>query len=174
MIFNRIFEMPNKNTFEIPTVLNLIKKYKNGFSIDPFANKSKICDITNDLDKQYKTDYNLDAIEFLKIFENNSVDFILYDPPYTLRQVSESYKKLDMSVNMETTQSSYWSKQKNEISRVLKKDGICISFGYNSGGLGIERGCKIIEILLLNHGGSHYDTICTVERKVKTDNLKLF
>ena len=98
-------------------------------------------------------------------FEENSIDFILYDPPYSPRQVSESYKKLGKSVNMQTTQSSYWSNQKKEISRILKKDGIVITFGWNSGGIGKSNGLDIVEILMVAHGGWHNDTICTVERK---------
>ena len=54
--------MPNKNTFDIKPIMSLIKKYnkQNIISIDPFANKNRIAKITNDLDKQFNTDYNLD------------------------------------------------------------------------------------------------------------------
>ena len=55
----------------------------NGITIDPFANKNRIASITNDLDAQYDTDYNLDAIEFLKLFNDKSVDMVLYDPPFS-------------------------------------------------------------------------------------------
>lgn len=99
------------------------------------------------------------------MFDNNSVDGILYDPPFSPRQVSESYKKLNKTVNMQTTQSSYWAKQKNEISRILKPNGICISCGWNSNGIGKKRGFEIIEILNVAHGGNHNDTIVVVEKK---------
>ena len=36
------------------------------------------------------------------------------------RQVSECYKNLNQTVNMETTQASYWSKQKEQIGRIVK------------------------------------------------------
>nr|WP_312985432.1 hypothetical protein [Clostridioides sp.] len=104
--------------------------------IDPFANRNRIATITNDLDPSFNTDYNLDALDFLKLFDDESVDMVLYDPPYSPRQVSESYRKLDMSVNMQTTQSSYWSNQKKEIARILKKEGVVISCSWNSGGIG--------------------------------------
>ena len=89
--------MPNKNTFEIKPIKELINKYAKGLEIiiDPFANKNKIATITNDLDPQYDTDYHLDAIDFLKLFDDKSVDMVLYDPPYSPRQVSECYKSLD-------------------------------------------------------------------------------
>ena len=162
--------MPNKNTFDIKPISKLIYKYfKDEYlSIDPFANQNKIARITNDLDSNYDTDYNLDALEFLKKFDDNSVDFVLFDPPYSPRQVSESYKKLGMSVNMQTTQASFWGDMKNEIARITKPNSIVICFGWNSQGIGLKRGFEMKEILLVAHGGNHNDTICTVEIKEPT------
>ena len=91
---------------------------------------------------------------------------VLYDPPYSPRQVSECYKALNKTVNMQTTQSSYWGNQKKEISRIVKQDGIVITCGWNSGGIGKSNGFEIIEILLVPHGGWHNDTIITVEKKL--------
>lgn len=159
--------MPNKNTFDIKPIKEIIMKYYHENSIDPFANKNKIATITNDLDSAYDTDYHMDALDFLKMFKDKTIDLVLYDPPYSPRQVSESYKKLDMSVNMQTTQASYWSRQKEEISRIIKDNGIVITCGWNSGGIGKTKGFEIIEILLVPHGGWHNDTIVTVERKIK-------
>ena len=159
--------MPNKNTFDIKPIKELIDKYMvEGIIIDPFANKNKIATITNDLDEQYDTDYHMDAMDFLRMFEDNSVDMVLYDPPYSPRQVSECYKKLGKTVNMKTTQASYWSNQKKEIGRILKPNGIVITCGWNSGGIGKKYGMEIQEILLVPHGGWHNDTIVTVEKKI--------
>jgi len=166
---NREWSMPNKNTFEIKHIHELLLKYvsESNLTVDPFANKNKIAHVTNDLDTQYDTDYHMDALDFLKKFDDNSVECVLFDPPYSPRQVSESYKKLGRSVNMQTTQSSYWSKLKKEITRILKPDGIVITCAWNSGGIGKTNGFEIIEILLVAHGGWHNDTIVTVERKIK-------
>lgn len=168
-MINRVWAMPNKNTFDIKPIRELIEKYKDGkgLIIDPFANQSKIATITNDIDTQYDTTYHLDALDFLKLFEDSSVDMVLYDPPYSTRQVSECYKKLDKTVNMQTTQTTFWTNQKREIGRIVKKDGIAITFGWNSGGIGKKFGFEIIEILLVPHGGWHNDTIVTIERKVE-------
>jgi len=166
MIINRKWAMPNKNTFDIKPIKELINKYIiDGIIIDPFANKNKTATITNDLDTQYDTDYHLDALDFLKLFDDNSVDMVLYDPPYSPRQVSECYKSLGQTVNMQTTQASYWSSQKKEISRIVKKGGIVITCSWNSGGIGKKYGFEIMEILLVSHGGWHNDTIVVVERK---------
>lgn len=172
MKIDRKWCMPNKNTFTIKPIEELIEKYiaPGEIIIDPFANNSKIATITNDLDKQYNTDYHLDALDFLKMFDNNSVDLVLYDPPYSPRQVSESYKKLGKSVNMQTTQASYWSKQKDEIARIVKPNGICISCAWNSNGIGKTRGFETVEILLVSHGGNHNDTIITVEKRMEVQD----
>ena len=166
MQINRKWCMPNKNTFDIKPIKEVIDKYMvEGVIIDPFANKNKIATITNDLDEQYDTNYHMDATNFLKMFEDNSVDMVLYDPPYSPRQVSECYKKLGKTVNMQTTQASYWSNQKKEIGRILKPNGIVITCGWNSGGIGKKYGMEIQEILLVPHGGWPNDTIVTVEKK---------
>jgi tRNA1(Val) A37 N6-methylase TrmN6 len=156
----------SRNTFKIKPIRNLIDKYYHKNSIDPFANLCKIATVTNDIDTQYDTTYNLDALEFLKLFDNNSIDLVLYDPPYSPRQVSECYKKLAQTVDMKTTQASYWSNQKKEISRIVAKDGIVITCSWNSGGIGKKYGFEIIEILMIAHGGWHNDTIVVVERRV--------
>lgn len=166
MIYNRIWEMPNKNTFDIRCISRLIEKYNNEtyLSIDPFANKNRIAKITNDLDPEMSCDYCMDALEFLKTQKTNSVDFLLYDPPYSPRQVSECYKKMGLTVNMETTQSSFWGNIKKQISVIVKPGGIVMSFGWNSNGIGKGNGFQLIELLTVAYGGQHNDTICTVER----------
>jgi len=136
-----------------------------GLWIDPFANKNKLATITNDLNPDCDTDYHLDALDFLRLFDSNSVDGVLYDPPFSPRQVSECYKNFGYNVTWDTTKASFWSNHKKEVARILKLGGKVISFGWNSGGIGKELGFEITRILLVLHGGWHNDTICTVEIK---------
>ena len=133
--------------------------------IDPFANGSKIATITNDLNPDYDTDYHVDALDFLKMFADASVDVVLYDPPYSPRQVSECYKGVGREVTFIDTSGAWRRKHLDEIQRILKPGGMVFCFGWNSNGVGKKRGFKMIELLLVAHGGSHNDTICTVEVK---------
>lgn len=135
MVISRQWAMPNSRTFSIKPIEEIIKKYAYGTIIDPFANNNKIATITNDLDTDCDTTYHMDATDFLKMFDDCSIDTVLYDPPYSPRQVAECYKKLNKTVDMKTTQSSYWSRQKKEISRIVKPNGIVITCSWNSGGL---------------------------------------
>ena len=77
-----------------------------------------------------------------------------------------------MTVNMQTTQATFWTNIKNQITRILKPEGIVMSFCWNSSGIGKKNGFEIVEILLVSHGGWHNDTICTVEKR-KTEKQKL-
>lgn len=171
MEMNRDWAMPSGNTFSIKPIAKFVNQYCNGDikSIDPFANTNRITTITNDLDPDVNADYCMDALDFLKLFESNSVDLVLFDPPYSPRQVSECYKKLGKTVNMETTQSSFWSNMKKEIARITKVNGVVLCFGWNSQGIGKNRGFEMEEILLVAHGGAHNDTICTAERKFRSE-----
>lgn len=163
----RQWAMPNKNTFDIKPIKELIQsELTNGTWIDPFANQNKLAAITNDLNPDFDTDYHMDALDFLKTFQNESVDGVLYDPPYSPRQVTECYQGVGMNVTSETTRASFWGNQKKEISRIVKPGGKVITFGWNSGGIGRKYGLEITRILLVPHGGWHNDTICTVEVKV--------
>jgi hypothetical protein len=168
MTIKRVWEMPNSNTFDMTCISKLIHRYLKPemLSIDPFANKSRLAKITNDLNPDYNCDYNIDAVDFLKQFPDNSIDFVFYDPPYSLRQVSECYKSVGIEVTTETTQSSWRSKHINSISKITKANGIVMCFGWNSAGVGKVRGFEMIEILLVAHGGSHNGIIVTVEKKL--------
>lgn len=162
----RVWAMPNKNTFDIKPINELIREeLTDGLWIDPFANRNKLATVTNDLNIEFDTDYHLDALDFMKIFDSNSVDGVLYDPPYSPRQVSECYNDVGYNVTWDTTKASFWGNHKREISRIVKLGGKVITFGWNSGGIGYKYGFEIERILLVPHGGWHNDTICTVEVK---------
>lgn len=162
----RVWAMPNKNTFDIKPIHDLItEELTEGLWIDPFANQNKLASVTNDLSPEFDTDYHLDALDFMKLFESNSVDGVLYDPPYSPRQVSECYNNVGYNVTWDTTKASFWGNHKREISRIVKLGGKVITFGWNSGGIGYKYGFEIQRILLVPHGGWHNDTICTVEIK---------
>ena len=64
MIINRVWAMPNKLTFTIKPIKELVEKYVwnardyNGVIIDPFANTCKYGTITNDLNPEFDTNFN--------------------------------------------------------------------------------------------------------------------
>lgn len=171
MIISKEWAMPNKETFKIAPINSLLHRYVdnlNGTVLDPFSNGEKqFCTINNDLNKNIDCDYHLDAVEFLKIFKEGTVDAVLYDPPYSPRQVSECYMGIGKKVTQLDTSAHFRSSHLDQISRILKKGGICISFGWNTNGVGKNRGFVTEEVLIVSHGGSHNDTLVTVDRKIR-------
>lgn len=168
----RKWAMPNRRTFEIKPIKKLLEiEVGDGKWVDPMAGESRVADITNDLNKKYSTDYHLKAINFLKLFDDSSVDGVLYDPPYSPRQIKECYEGVGHTPTGNYTQASFWSEQKNEIQRIVKQGGKVISFGWNSQGMGKNRDFIKSKILLVAHGGNHNDTIVTVEIKGGVDAL---
>ena len=100
--------MPNKNTFDIKPIHDLIiEELTDGLWIDPFANKNKLATVTNDLSKEF-------------------------DPPYSPRQVSECYNNVGYNVTWDTTKASFWGNHKREISRIVKLGGKVITFGWHN------------------------------------------
>ena len=168
MLVNRVWAMPNSNTFSIKPIRELVERYTSGEKviIDPFANNCKIGTITNDLNPKFDTTYHMDALDFLKQMETEIADVVLYDPPYSLRQVKECYEGVGITVTAEHTKASWRARHLDEIARIVKTGGYCLSFGWNTNGVGKKRGFEIVEILIVAHGGSKNDTLCTVERKV--------
>lgn len=154
--------MPNKWTFTIKPIRELLEKenVNSRTWIDPFAGYNSPVDKSrqNDLDAESPAENHKDALEWLKSFTDNSVEGVLYDPPYSITQARQYGKK-------EFASMKYWASCKNEIARIVKHNGKVICFGWNSMGIGKGRHFKMVEILLVPHGGSKNDTICTVEIK---------
>lgn len=168
--------MPNKWTFTIKPIAELLRKYvKDGKGwIDPYAGKHSPAEITNDLNEQLNTKYHMDARDFCKQLEGK-YDGVLFDPPYSYRQVSEHYAKAGIKATQLDTSTNFYNRTMDLIYKKIKTHGLAISFGWNSNGFGKKRGFKIIEIMLVPHGGRHNDTICIVEQKVQnTDILSYF
>lgn len=173
----RTWAMPNSKTFTIKPIKELVERHVKSAKviIDPFANSCTYGTVTNDLNPEFDTTYHLDALEFLKMQADESADLVLYDPPYSISQAAEMYKaygkeKLEINVaNMK-----YWASCKSEVARILKYNGVAICCGWNSNGIGINRGFEMREMLIVAHGGSKNDTIVTVERKTKQPQISFF
>lgn len=167
-VFEKVWAMPNRETFKIIPIKKLLDEYckPKMIIVEPFANASPYGTITNDLNPEYKTTYNLDALEFLKLMKTESADLVLYDPPYSLTQAAECYKSFGKDkLEINVANMKYWKECKREAARITKRGGRVICFGWNSNGVGRGRDFTMERIMLVAHGGSQNDTIITVERK---------
>ena len=170
---NRVWAMPSRHTFLIKPISKLVGKYINdGIGwIDPFAGENSPAEITNDMNPEKPAKYHLHAKEFAAQLEG-IYEGVLFDPPYSLRQVKECYEAIGVKLFQEDTQR-FPQNVKELIAPKIKIGGIAITFGWNSQGFGKNLGFELIELLLVPHGRSHNDTIVTVEIKRKL-NIEMY
>lgn len=168
VIINRIWAMPNKWTFKITPIRELIERYAHdgkGWA-DPFAGQSQFAEYRNDLNPINNQSSKCEADVFLNEFRDGSLQGVLFDPPYSLTQVSRSYQDIGLKFKGLENPTGGFPKVRNAIARTIAVGGYCISFGWNTVGIGKGRGFVIEEILIVCHGGNRNDTLVTVERKL--------
>lgn len=156
----------SKYTFRCHAIRNWSARFfdMNEVWIDPFYGQSpfKVA-MSNDI-----SDSGRDSHEWLCSFSDNMFHGAFFDPPYSLERVKRSYDGagIDSWQKKYRNQSGSFPLIKDHLARVIRPGGICLSFGWNSVGLGSGRGFKKEHILLVCHSGATRDTICLMERKI--------
>lgn len=168
--FSRAFGTSSGDTLSIKPIRDWVSKWisKSTYSIDPFARNSTLADVTNDLNPETTAQYHLDAEEFCHLMARGGsvFDLAIFDPPYSPRQISELYKNVGLAVGMKETQNArLYKRVRDALDPIISPGGVVLSFGWHSNGMGVGRGYEAEEILLVQHGGAHNDTICLAERK---------
>jgi hypothetical protein len=168
----RRWAMPSAQTFGIKPIAELLGRYLEGVSVDPFARDSTVATFCNDLNPMTSAEYHMEAVDFLDMLIGQGIrcDVVLLDPPYSITQVKECYQGFGREMTRRDVNGHFstYNAVKDRVHTLLRDDGIVVSFGWNSIGMGINRGYRQEEILLVCHGGVHYDTIVTVEKKLGT------
>lgn len=159
--------MPSKWTFEIAPIAQLLKRYEVGQGwLDPFCGLYSPAEYRNDLNPlNLHAHSHLDALDFVSLPHEN-VKGILFDPPYSLTQVSRSYKDIGLEFKGKENPTGGFPRVRAVLANMLPRGGISISFGWNTNGLGKKNKMEIIEVMCVAHGASHNDTLVTVEKKL--------
>ena len=147
----------NKWTFSIKPIRKWVESMCECKTLNLFAGRTllSIDEIRNDLDCDAVKDYQKDALQFLKEWDGEKFNTILLDPPYAYRKSMEMYNGI---------KASPFRQLKDEIPRILKPNGIVITFGYHTIVIGKNRGFEVERIALFSHGGAIHDTIASIER----------
>lgn len=160
--------MPNSETFQCLPIEAFVHKYINGADVvvDPFARNSKLAQWSNDINPETDAEFHMDALDFLGMLLEKKVpaDVVLLDPPYSLRQMKECYESFGRKVSYRES-TYFYGDLRDAVNKILKSDGVVLSFGWNSIGMGKTRGFEILEVLLVCHGRAHNDTICVADHR---------
>ena len=166
MNMSRVWAMPNKWTFCIPPIMELVRKYAGDGTgwVDPFAGHSDFAERRNDLNPLMPQPSHMEAVEFLELVPGG-VEGVIFDPPYSLTQVSRSYQEMGYKFKGKDDPTGGFTRCRDVIAMIVRPGGHVISFGWNTVGMGKGRGFEMIEILDVCHGGNRNDTLCTVEMR---------
>ena len=143
--------------------------------VDPFANDSftqylQGC-ITNDLNPKFNTNYNLEFKDFayeMKELEHK-FDLILFDPPYSLRQLKDQYDGIGKELKLWQTHNM-WGEGKDVLADLVKVGGYVISLGWTTAGFGQKRGFQKKEVHVFEQAAreDRYSMYVVVEQKTQT------
>jgi hypothetical protein len=162
--FSTKWAMPNRWTFQIKPIAEFIERHlpthDGAVIVDPFSGTSEYATHANDLARG-----GVDAREYCNTLADQGVraDCVIFDPPYSPRQISECYKSVGIKATGKDTQNgALYASVRRAMKRMMKPGTVALSFGWQSSGFGKD--FDTVEILLVQHGGAHNDTICVAQR----------
>lgn len=157
--------MPNRWTFQIPPIAEWIQARlsdeRSAVIVDPFAGQSTIATHRNDLGMGGE-----DAQSYCEslLVEGITADVVLWDPPYSPRQMAECYRSIGLKPTMKDTQNAaLYARVRPALASLLRPGGLALCFGWTTNGFGKD--WAIEDLLIVQHGGGHNDTLCTAQRK---------
>lgn len=170
MLIERVFAFPSADTFDVPPIGSLVKRYLSSskVSIDPFVRNKRWATYTNDLNPETAAEYHMDSADFLEMLVSKGVkaDLIIFDPPYSPRQIKECYDGIGIKMKSEDAwRTNGWKRERKAINELASIGGHVLSFGWHTNGMGDYYGFKMTELLVICHGWGHNDTHCVVEQK---------
>lgn len=164
------FEMPNKWTFKQPKLRKFILKFIpiNSLVLIPFAGEYRFPNrldntkfIYNDINLKIKADYHLEAWDLRDVFQKETFDCIIADPPFSLNQFYAQYNK----AKKEGTEKDFrtdMNKWRDTSNYLLKTNGVYIQLGYNTHGI---KNAEKIGLGICQTGSDHNDILILIQKK---------
>lgn len=156
--------------------LNNEKQYAKLWICDPFANNKTTRLqgtqlVTNDLNPKFDTTYTMEANDFgeLMLKQKRKFDLILFDPPYSLRQLKDCYENIGGELPHWQSQNM-WGRAKDALSKCVNHGGYVITLGWSSHGFGMRRGFEKIAVYNFEQAGTdgRYNIQVVVEKRCQT------
>jgi hypothetical protein len=140
------------------------------FARESFTTKLPNC-VTNDLNPEFKCDYNLEFNEFAETVCQqpwDTFDLVFFDPPYSLTQLKKQYDGIGKDLELWQTKNM-WKKGKDLLAHTMPAGSYVVSLGWNANGFGSKRGFKKTEIHLFEQQAreEQHTLFVVVEKKVQ-------
>jgi len=160
----------------LDSVMSTVLYETNGQAIlcDPFARQSFTTHlpncITNDLNTEFKCDYNLEFKEFAYTIQErgHTIDLVFFDPRYSLTQLKKQYDGIGKDLELWQTKKM-WKEGKDTLASMMPTGVVVISLGWNTNVFGHKRGFQKTQIHMFEHQAreEQFTLFVTVEKKVQ-------
>lgn len=147
-------------TFEYEPARTFAEHYCKGRVLNACAGRTKLDHdgeiIRNDLNPDRDADYHLDVASIASHFDPASFDTVIFDPPFDDLQAADKYD----SLRADSVLAAF-----EQFARLLRADGVVVTFGWNSWGMRSHSAFDREETVLFQRGPVKRDVIGTVDRR---------
>lgn len=179
-ITNQPFDNPHIRKILDREVDNMMRRTNGeGLAVDPFARASFTNSIenfvTNDLNPEFPTHYNLEFKDFAKRMrfevdnlDQRPIDLVFFDPPYSLRQLKDHYDGIGKDLELWQTHNM-WKEGKDHLAKIMPVGSRVVSLGWTTSGWGAKRGFEKVAVHVFEQVAreDRYALLVTVEEKVQ-------
>lgn len=153
-------------TFEAKKVKKLVEDNCKGKILNLFAGKTHL-DIQEtrvDISEEFNPLHNQSAEDFLysALLCDWKYDTIIYDPPWNERKSKEFYNGKYIGK---------FTKLKDDIVKILNRNGIIISIGYEISNFGKKRNMEVKKVYVINPFGEIRPYFVSIEQKLPYNKL---
>jgi len=171
---NRVRENLSRWTYDIPSVRELVLRYvKDGKGwADPFAANARLAQYTNDLNPHARSKYHMEAGDFMRDVCPSGLNGVLFDPPYSKRQISECYSGIGLHAGSDDTNELFYIRVLEHVVRKIRPGGWLITMGYSTRGVNGWEDTEVLDVCGWNSGS--YDILVLVQRKPNIPELETY
>jgi len=151
---------PNRWTFSSDKIRGEVESALEGRVLNACAGKTKLQHqdeiIRNDLNPDRDADYHVDVCDISDKIGADSVDTVVYDPPFSTEQAGSSYDGVNVA---------HEGQAMREIDTVLRPGGRVIKFGFSTTTMPGELDYTRELVVIFNTLGRMNDWLMTVDKR---------
>jgi len=156
---------PNKWTFQSKKIRRWVESRLEGRVLNACAGKTKLTSdheiVRNDLDENRDADLHVDVCELADHLESDSFNTIVYDPPFSQNQATQTYDIEDGEAVVAGSDAI----AKRQFDKLLAPGGLVVQFGYTTTCMPTSLGYERLEVGVWNTLGRSNDYLSVVDKK---------
>lgn len=150
-----------KWTFQTKMIRDRVEGALEGRVLNACAGKTKLTHngeiVRNDLNEKRDAHYHVDVCEIDSVFDEESFNTVVFDPPFDQAQADEHY---------ESMHCRELAPARKKLAALVRPGGIFVEAGWNTHGPAAWDGWKREELHLFNRGPTLQPVFLTVDRRL--------